>query len=137
MNFDGNCEEAFEFYKSVFGGEFMGGVMRFGDVQGCEGMSDDDKNKVMHVSLPISDGNVLMGSDSPMGPVKWGNSNTIAVGADSKEETERLFNGLSEGGTVSQALEKMFWGGWFGAWEDKFGQQWLINFQEDAPPQAG
>lgn len=137
LNFDGNCEEAFEFYKSVFGGEYMGGVMRFGDTGACEGLSEDDKNKVMHVSLPISDGNVLMGSDSPMGPVKWGNSNTIAIGADSKEETEKLFNGLSDGGKVTQSLEKMFWGGWFGAWEDKFGQQWLINYQEDPPPHAG
>jgi PhnB protein len=139
LNFDGNCEEAFEFYKSVFGGDYMGGIMRFGDTGACEGMTDADKNMVMHVSLPISDGNVLMGSDCPaaMGPVKFGNSNTISIGTDSKEETEKLFNGLSEGGKVTQALEKMFWGGWFGAWEDKFGQQWLINYQEDPPPHAG
>lgn len=139
LNFDGKCEEAFEFYKSVFGGDYMGGIMRMGDTGACEGLSEEEKSMVMHVALPISDGNVLMGSDCPssMGPVKFGTSNTIAIGSDSKEETEKLFNGLSEGGKVIMPLEKMFWGGYFGNWEDKFGQQWLINYQADPPPHAG
>ena len=135
LNFEGNCEEAFEFYKSVFGGEFLGGPMRFGDTPGCGEMPDAEKNQIMHIALPISAGNVLMGSDCPssMGPVTHGTANTIAIGTDSIEETEKIFNGLSEGGKVMMPLQKMFWGGYFGNWEDKYGVQWLINFQEDMP----
>ena len=138
LNFDGDAEVAMNFYKSVFGGEFMGGtVMRWGDAPGCdEGefkLADEDKRKVMHMALPISDGNVIMASDSlkNMGPpLTVGNNVTIAIGPDSREEADRLFNGLSEGGQVQMPMSDAFWGGYFGSFVDKFGVNWLINVDE-------
>lgn len=134
LNFDGNTEEAFNFYKSVFGGEFMGGIMRWGDAPGCdEGemkLADEDKRKVMHMQLPISEGNVLMGSDSLKGfgpPLSVGNNITIAIGPDSKEEADRIFDGLSAGGEVQMPMADAFWGGYFGSFTDKFGINWLVN----------
>ena len=137
LNFGGNAEEAMTFYKSVFGGEFMGGVMRWGEAPGCdEGefkLSEEDKGKVMHMALPISDGNVIMASDSlkSMGPpLSVGNNVTIAVGPPTREEADRLFNGLSEGGQVQMPMADAFWGGYFGSFVDKFGINWLINVDE-------
>jgi len=134
LNFDGKAEEAMVFYKSVFRGEFMGGVMRWGEVPGCDQgemkLSDEDKGKVMHMALPISEGNVIMASDSlkNMGPAfVVGNNVTIAVGPATREEANRLFKGLSEGGNIQMPMADAFWGGYFGSFEDKFGINWLIN----------
>ena len=135
INFDGNTEEAFDFYKSVFGGEFQT-VMRFGDVsktEGCEGMhlAESDLNKIMHIALPIGDGSVLMANDIPESmkqEIVEANNFSIAVGADSKEEAEKLFNGLAEGGKVEMPLGDTFWGAYFGMLQDKFGVQWMVNY---------
>lgn len=131
VNYNGNCEDAFNFYKSVFGGEFMGGIMRWGDNQECGEMSDADKNQVMHVSLPIGN-SILMGSDTPasMGGATYGNAYTVAIGSTDIEETRRIFDGLSEGANVTMALEKTFWGATFGMLTDRYGIQWLINCDE-------
>lgn len=136
LSFDGKTEEAFSFYKSVFGGEFAGGIMRWGDAPGCgEGemkLADSDKQKVMHMQLPISGGNVLMGSDSiqGLGPgLTVGNNVTIAIGPDSREEADRIFARLSEGGEIQMPMADAFWGGYFGSFADKFGINWLINVE--------
>ncbi len=133
LNFPRSTEEAFNFYKSVFGGEFEGGIFRFDSVppqEGAPAMSDEDKNLVMHVSLPILGGHVLMGTDAPesMGfVVKPGNNIYINLEPDTRSETERLFNALSEGGKVEMALQDMFWGAYYGSCTDKFGVQWMFN----------
>ena len=134
LNFKGEAEEAFNFYKSAFGGEFAA-VMRYGDMQGqegCENFSDEDKNKIMHISLPISDGHVLMGNDvvgEHLDETFNGNNSSISVSPDSKEETEKIFNGLSEGSEVEMPLGDTFWGAYFGILKDKFGTRWLINYE--------
>jgi|SRR5690606_23178217 len=135
LNFNGNTEEAFEFYRSVFGGDFVGGgIMRFKDNPGCdEGppLSDEDKGKVMHVCLPIGNGHYLMGTDSleSMGQkVSMGDNFSINVGPDSKDEADRIFNGLSSGGTVIMPIQDMFWGDYWGLLKDKFGVQWMVTF---------
>ena len=137
LNFDGNAEEAMNFYKSVFGGEFVGEAMRWGEAPGCdEGefkLAEEDKGKVMHVALPISEGSVIMASDSlkSMGPpLSVGNNVTIAVGPSSRDEADRIFNGLSEGGQVQMPMSDAFWGGYFGSFVDKYGVNWLINVDE-------
>jgi len=135
LNFPRNTEEAFNFYKSVFGGEFSDPIQRMGDVPPQEGQSlaESDKNLVMHVALPILGGHILMGTDAPesMGfKLVQGNNVHISLEPDTKEETERLYKVLSEGGNVSMKLEKMFWGAWFASFTDKFGVQWMLNFPE-------
>jgi len=135
LTFGGNCEEAFNFYKSVFGGEFPA-VMRFGEMPGCEEMelSEDAKKSVMHIALPISGKNVLMGSDymEGMGPgLTVGNNFGIAISPGSKEEADRIFNGLSEGGTVTMPLADAFWGAYFGMFTDKFGIHWMVNYDQN------
>lgn len=139
LTFDGNCEEAFNFYKSVFGGEFPY-IGKFGDMPSREGMpplADDVKNRVMHVSLPISEETMLMGSDSMPGmhEVKQGNNFSLSINANSREEAERLFGALSEGGTVTMPLENTFWGAFFGMWTDKFGINWMVNYDDPAKMQ--
>jgi len=136
INFGGNCEEAMNFYRSVFGGEFMGPVMRWGEAPGCdEGefkLPDDAKGKVMHMALPISEGSVIMASDAidGLGPkLTPGNNIAIAIGPDTREEADRLFTGLSKGGKVQMPMADAFWGGYFGSFEDKFGVNWLINVE--------
>lgn len=133
LNFEGNAEEAMNFYRAAFGGDFLA-VMRWGDMPGCdEGemkLAEEDKGKIMHISLPISDGSVLMASDSLKGfgpPCIQGNNVTIGIGPDSREEADRLFAGLSAGGNVQMPMADAFWGGYFGSFEDKFGINWLIN----------
>ena len=128
LTFDGNTEEAFNFYKSVFGGDFET-VMRWKDNPQCEGMSDEEKNKIMHIAIMVGD-SVIMGSDflSMHGEqYTRGNAYTVAIMPDSREEADRLFAGLSVGGTVVMPMTEMFWGGYFGAFGDKFGVKWLIN----------
>lgn len=137
LNFARNTEEAFLFYKKVFGTEFQGdGIMRMGDVPPQEGvppLDPKDKDLVMHVCLPILGGHQLMGTDAPesMGfNVSFGNNIYINLETDTRKETERLFNALSEGGKVTMPLTDMFWGDYFGSCVDKFGVQWMFNCTE-------
>ena len=133
LNFKNQTEEAFNFYKSVFGGEFVGGVNRMGEVPPQEGhpeLSEADKNLVMHVALPILGGHMLMGTDAPesMGfKVVFGNNVYINIEPETRMETDKLFEALSEGGTVGMQLQEMFWGAYFGSCTDKFGVQWMFN----------
>src|SRR5687768_2597907 len=127
LNFNGNTEEAFNFYKSVFGGEFLA-LMRFKDNPGCGDMSESDKDKVMHIALPIGNGNAIMATDAleSMGQkLNVGNNVYIALSPDSKDEAERLFKGLSAGGKIEMPLQDMFWGALYGSFTDKFGVQWM------------
>ena len=139
LNFPRNTEEAFKFYKSVFGGDFFGGkIMRFGDMppqQGAPPMAEGDKNLVIHVALPITGGHMLMGTDAPetMGfKVNFGNNVHINLQIDTRDETRNLFKALSAGGVVSMDLQDMFWGDYFGSCTDKFGVQWMFNCPEKA-----
>lgn len=133
LNFTNQTEAAFNFYKSVFGTEFEGGINRFGDMPPQEGMPplpDEAKNLVLHVSLPISDGYKIMGSDAPeqMGfKVNMGNNMYISLDVDSRQEADRLFKSLSDGGAVEMPLTDMFWGAYWGSFTDKFGVKWMIN----------
>jgi PhnB protein len=133
LNFSRNTEEAFTFYKSVFGTEFSGNIARFSEVPPQEGqppVAEADKNLVMHVALPILGGHVLMGTDAPesMGfTVTQGNNVYISLQPDTRAETDRLFNALSEGGKVEMSLQDMFWGDYFGSCTDKFGVRWMFN----------
>lgn len=138
LNFARNTQEAFNFYKSVFGGEFRGGVGRFGDIPPQPGMpplAEADKNLIMHIELPILGGHVLMGTDAPesMGfQVSFGNNISITLEPDTRAETQQLFRALSEGGKVTMELQDMFWGDYFGSCTDKFGVQWMFNCAEKA-----
>lgn len=134
LNFGRSTEEAFTFYKSVFGTEFGGpGIMRMGGAPSAPGMpeiSDADKNLVMHIELPILGGHVLMGTDAPesMGfTVNFGNNVHINLEPDTKAETKKLFDALSAGGKVTMELADMFWGAYFGSCTDKYGVQWMFN----------
>ena len=144
--FNGSTEEAFNFYRSVFGGDFAR-MSRFRDMPSvaektedmseeekkfCEEsaeMSEEDKEKIMHVELPIGN-NLLMGSDMPggKGEVKPCDSVSISIQAESEEEAERLFNGLAEGGKVTMPLRKAFWNAYFGTCVDRFGINWMVNY---------
>lgn len=130
--FNGTCEAAFLFYQSVFGGEFEQ-ISKFGDMPPTEGitLSEEDKNRVMHVSYTIGN-TVLMGSDSnaQSGDVIFGNNFSISINTDSKEEADKLFNGLSTGGKIVMPMENTFWGAYFGMFTDKFGINWMVNFDE-------
>lgn len=137
LNFHRNTEEVFNFYKSVFGGEFgNGGIARFSDIpvnDSIPPLSAEDKNLVMHVELPILGGHVLMGTDAPenMGfIVNFGNNIYINLEPDTRKETLKLFNALSAGGLISMELQDMFWGAYFGSCTDKFGVQWMFNCTE-------
>ncbi len=127
LNFDGNAEEAFKFYQTVFGGELS--IMRMDSVPEMDNLADDEKNLLMHVSLPLGDGQLLMASDclKSQGQVlNVGNNNYISIMADSREEANSLFKGLSAGGVVEMPMEDMFWGDYFGAFQDKYGVSWMI-----------
>lgn len=129
LNFDGNAEEAFLFYQSVFGGELF--IQRMSDAPGHEHLSEEEKNRLMHVSLPLSNGQVLMASDclpSAGHILQVGNNNYISVAPDSREEAEHLFNGLSKDGDIEMPLKDMFWGDYFGSFKDQFGVCWMINY---------
>lgn len=130
INFNGNAEEAFTFYKSIFGGEFAI-VMRYKDlsIPGNQ-IAEDEANKIMHIALPIGK-NVLMGNDVPefMGKVSENeNRSKISIGAESKEEADKLFNGLSSGGTVEIPIGDSPWGSYFGMFRDKYGIEWMVDF---------
>ena len=134
LNFERSTEEAFTFYKSVFGTEFAGPIMRHGDVPSQEGMpqlSDEDKRLVMNIALPILAGHLLMGTDIPasMGmALNKGNDVTIGLHPDSRDEADRLFAALSAGGTVGQPMHDAFWGDYYGDLTDTFGTRWMINY---------
>ena len=132
LNFPRTTEEAFLFYKSVFGTEFCMPVMRFKDAPANPDhpLAEADANLVIHVELPILGGHVLMGTDAPesMGfQLVAGNNNHINLEPDERAEAERLFNTLSEGGRVDMPLQDMFWGAYFGSFRDRFGIQWMVN----------
>lgn len=127
LNFDGTCEEAFNFYKSIFGGEFLGEVHKMKDIPNME-IPEEAKDRVMHVGLPIG-GDILMGSDIfPGQPFVAGNNNYISIFPDSREEADRLFARLSADGEVEMPMEDQFWGDYFGSLKDKFGVCWMINY---------
>lgn len=130
INFNGNAEEAFTFYKSVFGGEFIK-IMRFKDLSSPEfPVAENDANKIMHIALPIGK-NILMANDIPesMGQVNESeNRSKISISAESKEEADKLFNGLSEGGKIEMPIAASPWGSYFGMFRDKFGIEWTVDF---------
>ncbi len=137
LNFNGNCEEAFNFYKSVFGGDF-GYLGRFGEMPESEEykVSEADKNKIMHVSLAIGN-SILMGSDTGEEYGKsfvQGNNFSVSVTAASKKEADELFAGLAVGGQVTMPMNDTFWGDYFGMLTDKFGINWMIGFNEQYKP---
>jgi PhnB protein len=130
LNFNGNTEEAFNFYKSVFGGDFTM-IQRFKDTPEKDRVAANDREKIMHVGLPIGKGNDLMATDAldSMGHhVTPGNNIQLSLETQSKEETEKIFNGLSKGGKITVPLADTFWGAYFGMLTDKFGIQWMVNY---------
>ena len=136
LNFNGNAEEAFNFYKSIFGGEFQA-VQRLSDMPASEGMPpmpESEKKKIIHISLPIGKGNVLMASDvfEAFGQSKVQGDNVhLSLEADTKEEADKVFNALSAGGgNVTMPLAVQFWGSYYGMLTDKFGIQWMMSFNE-------
>lgn len=132
IDFDGHAEEAFNFYKSVFGGEFQS-MMRMGDSPEGPKVPENEKDRIMHVSLPVGKNNVLMGCDifPSMGHVRSpGNNFHISVSTDSQKEADKVFDGLAAGGKVSMPMQKTFWGSYFGTLKDKFGIQWMVSFDE-------
>lgn len=135
LNFDGKAVEAMTFYKSVLGGEFEGGISYFGEAPGMD-LPEEEKDRAMHISLKITEDVTIMASDtSPsMGHVLVnGNHNHISLAPDSREDGERIFEGLSAGGKIEIPYDKMFWGAYFGSFEDKYGIGWMINYT----PQPG
>ena len=139
LNFQGNTEAAFNFYRSVFGGEFLN-MMRYGDMPAEEGisLSDADQQKIMHISLPINEFTVLMASDvneqfcaQSNQPFTLGSNHYISINLESSEQAEakRLFDALSKSGSIEMPLEKTFWGALYGAFTDQFGIKWMVNCQ--------
>ena len=130
IHFNGNAEEAFTFYKSVFGGEFAK-VMRFKDLASAEfPVSESEANKIMHIALPIGK-NVLMANDVPeiMGKTNENEHRSkIVISAESKEEANKLFNGLSAGGQIEMPIADSPWGSYFGMFRDKYGIEWMVDF---------
>ena len=134
INFNGNAAEAFDFYKSVFGGEFEK-VARYKDFSSPEHpISESDGNRIMHIALPIGKSGMLMGSDvlEVMGKVNENdNRSSIAIIAESREEADKLFNGLSKGGKIEMPLADSPWGSYFGMFADKFGIKWMVDFRAE------
>jgi PhnB protein len=140
LNFRGNTEEVFNYYKTIFGGEFLGnGIMRFSDMPACPDqppLTEETKNMVMHVELRLLDSHTLMGTDASesMGfKVNFGNNSYINLQPDTRDETKKLFDELSAGGTVTMDLQDMFWGDYYGSCTDKYGVQWMFNCSEKKP----
>ena len=138
LNFDGSCEAAFNFYKKVFKATFNEpGMMRFGDIPPMEGfkLAEEHKNRVMHVGINLGN-DVLMGSDTMPGfaqrPFLNGDNAYISIHPDSREEADRIFVELSEGGEVEMPMEDQFWGDYFGSFRDQFGINWMINFNANS-----
>ena len=133
INFNGNAEEAFTFYKSVFGGEFAT-LQRFKETSEGEKLSAEDGEKIMHIALPIGKETVLMATDAleSMGQTLIAGTNfSLSISAESQEEADRLFSGLAAGGLTTMPMERTFWGAYFGMLTDRFGIQWMISFDEN------
>jgi PhnB protein len=130
INFNGNAEEAFNFYKSVFGGEFLK-IIRLKDLSSHEfPVAENDANKILHIALPIGK-SILMGNDVPesMGPVNENeNRSKISISVESKEEADKLFSGLSAGGQIEMPISDSPWGSYFGMFRDKYGIEWMVDF---------
>jgi len=130
INFNGNAEEAFNFYKSVFGGEFAK-IMRFKELSSPEfPVAEKEANKIMHIALPIGK-NLLMANDVPeiLGRTNENeNRSKISISAESKEEADKLFNGLSAGGQIEMPMEESPWGSYFGMFRDKYGIEWMVDY---------
>ena len=129
LTFDGNCREVFEFYKSVFGSDYMA-FQTFGDGPPDMGVAEADKDKVMHVSLPVGE-STLMGSDTTEdfgGPVVVGTNFSISIVGESKEHCDTVFAQLTDGGTETMPLQATFWGSYFGMCRDKYNINWMVNF---------
>ena len=139
INFNGNAEEAFTFYKSVFGGEFAK-VIRFKDLASPEfSVAKKEENKIMHIALPIGKNNMLMANDVPeiMGKTNENeNRSKIVISAESKEEADTLFNGLSAGGQIEMPIGESPWGTYFGMFRDKYGIEWTVEFDANAGVQS-
>ncbi|MEP2774094.1 MAG: VOC family protein [Fulvivirga sp.] len=132
LTFNGNCEEAFNFYRSVFGGDFTY-IGRFSEMPSEYKVSDKDKNLVMHVTLPLGEHGILMGSDTSTAfgpPVVEGNNFSISIEADSKDEADKLYSRLAEGGKETMPMTDTFWGSYFGMLTDQFGIQWMVSAAE-------
>ncbi len=133
INFNGNAEEAFNFYKSVFGGEFSK-IMRFKDLASAEfPVAEHEANKIMHIALPIGK-SILMANDVPeiLGRTNENeNRSKIAISAESKEEADKLFNGLSAGGQIEMPISDSPWGSYFGMFRDKYGIEWMVEFDSN------
>ncbi|WP_167615108.1 VOC family protein [Maribellus sediminis] len=132
IHFNGNAEEAFTFYKSVFGGEFAM-IMRFKEMPGVpEGsFSESEADKIMHIALPIGESDVLMGSDTPQSLGKHNENETrskISISAETRDEADKLFKGLSEGGKIEVPIADSPWGSYFGMFRDKYGIEWIVDF---------
>ncbi|EJG00248.1 MULTISPECIES: VOC family protein [Flavobacterium] len=133
LMFNGTCEEAFLFYRSVFGGDFPY-IGKFKDAPAEEGevLSEEALNRIMHVSLPIGN-SILMGSDTHprYGDVGFGDNFSVSINAESREEADKIFNGLSAGGKVEMPMNDTFWGSYFGMFKDKFGINWMVSFDKN------
>jgi PhnB protein len=131
LNFGGNAEEAFQFYKSVFGGDFSN-ITRMKDAQGMP-VPEGQEDKIMHIALPLNSGQVLMASDNcDSSSFRAGNNAYISIHADSVEEGQQLYKALAAGGKAQYPFEKQFWGSWHGNLQDKFGVYWMVNYDEPA-----
>jgi PhnB protein len=134
LNFQGNTEEAFIFYQSIFGGEFIGGITRFSDTPEGDNLPENERYKVMHIALQIGDRNTVMGTDaleSMNQTVQQGNNFYISIQTDSKEQADQFFNGLSDEAEIEMEMQKTFWGDYFGMLTDKFGIKWMVSFSEN------
>lgn len=133
LHFNGNAEEAFNFYKSIFGGKFVT-INRFKDFPDPNfSPSKKEADKIMHISLPIGKYTVLMGSDTPESIGKHNENETrckLSISAESKEEADKLFNGLAAGGNIEMPIGESPWGSYFGMFRDKFGIEWMVDYEE-------
>ena len=130
LNFPGNTEEAFNFYRSIFGGEFAD-LVRFKDTEDGSKLNAKEKEMLMHISLPVGKGNTLMATDAleSMGhKLNTGNNFSLSVETESKEEADKIFKGLSKGGKITMPQAETFWGSYFGMVNDKFGIQWMVGY---------
>lgn len=138
LTFNGNCKSAFDFYQSVFGGELTN-ISTYGEMPpGGDNppIFENEKDRIMHVSLPLSNGSVLMGCDTGGEWAKGftsGNNFSLSIHTESKEEADRIFNDLSKGGVVSMPMNETFWGSYFGMLNDKFGIAWMVSFEKAQP----
>lgn len=133
LNFNGKAEEAFNFYRSVFGGEFTA-VHRMSEAPESDKLPENERNSIMHISLPIGENLILMASDvcGSMGQqLKEGNNSYISIHPDSEAEAHQFFNVLADSGEIEMPLEQQFWGSLFGAFTDKFGIKWMVDFYKE------